>query len=158
MITIWFSSWISGRIVSLQRDIQKVLSNRNRIRISETLLSICRGQGRSQTFWFGEATGGASFAKRGAVNGLCLIALNNFNAVAWRHAENFGGDTWGARQNFGGAVAPLAPPRSAPGRGFKLLEKVAHCIIIHLLSSEASFQASVPWFRVCLWCNLCTVV
>jgi len=25
---------------------------------------------------------GASFATRGAVNGLCLIALNNFNAVA----------------------------------------------------------------------------
>jgi len=56
-------------------------------------------QGRSQTFWFGGATGGASFATRGAVSSLCLIALNNFNAVAWRHAEN-----------FGGAVAPLAPP------------------------------------------------
>jgi len=27
----------------------------------------------------------------------------------------------------------------------KTLEKVAHCIIIHSLSSEASFQASVPW-------------
>ena len=68
-------------------------------------------QGRSQIFWFGGATGVASFATRGAVNGLCLIALNNFNAVAWRHAENFGG----ARQNFGGAVAspgtPLAPPK-----------------------------------------------
>ena len=68
------------------------------------------GQGRSQTFWFGGATGGASFATRGAVNGLCLIALNNFNAVAWRHAENF----WGARQNFWGGSGPpwhpLAPP------------------------------------------------
>jgi len=39
-------------------------------------------QGRSQTFSFGGATGGASFATRGAVNGLCLIALNIFNAVA----------------------------------------------------------------------------
>jgi len=44
MITIQFAGWISGRIVSLQpdTDIQKLLSNRNRIRIriSETLLSI----------------------------------------------------------------------------------------------------------------------
>jgi len=30
-------------------------------------------------------------------------------------------------------------------REFKLLEKVAHCTIIHSLSSEASFQPSVPW-------------
>jgi len=66
-------------------------------------------QGRSQTFWFGGATGGASFATRGAVNGLCLIALNNFNAVAWRHAENFGGPG----KIFGGSGPPgipLAPP------------------------------------------------
>ena len=73
MITIRFASWISGRILSLQpdKDIQKLLSNGNRIRtwISETLLSIFRG--------------------------------------------------------------------------FRLLEKVAHCTIIHLLSSEASFQPSV---------------
>jgi len=41
MITIRFAGWISGRIVSLQsdKDIQKLLSNGNRIRIriSETL-------------------------------------------------------------------------------------------------------------------------
>jgi len=46
MITIRFAGWISGRIVSLQpdKDIQKLLSNGNRIRIriSETLLSIFR--------------------------------------------------------------------------------------------------------------------
>jgi len=36
--------------------------------------------------------------------------------------------------------------------------KVAHCTIIHLLSSEAYFKPSVPWLPVCLWCNLCTVV
>ena len=42
--------------------------------------------------------------------------------------------------------------------GSRLLEKVAHCTIIHLLFSEASFQPSVPWFRVCMWCNLYTVV
>ena len=43
-------------------------------------------------------------------------------------------------------------------RGFKLVEKVARCTIIHSLFSEAYFQPSVPWLRVCLWCNLCTVV
>jgi len=37
------------------------------------VLSACMiaRQGRSQTFSFGGATGGASFATRGAVNGLC---------------------------------------------------------------------------------------
>jgi len=73
MVTIRFAGWISGRIVSLQpdTDIQKLLSNANRIRIriSEMLLLIIRG--------------------------------------------------------------------------FRLLEKVTHCKIIHL-SSEAPFQLSVP--------------
>jgi len=84
MITIRFSGLISGRIMSLEpdKDIQKLLSNGNRVRdrIFETLLSIFRG--------------------------------------------------------------------------FRLLAKVAHCTIIHLLSPEASFQPSAPWLRVCLWCNL----
>jgi len=74
MITIRFPGWISGRRVSLQpdTDIQKLLSNGNRIRIriSETFLSIFRR--------------------------------------------------------------------------FRLLEKVAHCTIIRLLSSEASFHPSEP--------------
>jgi len=43
-------------------------------------------------------------------------------------------------------------------RGFTLLEKVAHCMINHSLSSEASFQPSVPRLKVCIWCNLCTVM
>ena len=45
MITIRFAGWISGRIVSLQQDtdIQELLSNGNRIRISETLFSILWG-------------------------------------------------------------------------------------------------------------------
>ena len=43
-------------------------------------------------------------------------------------------------------------------RGFTLLEKVTHCTINHSLSSEASFQPSVPWLQVCLWCNLCIVM
>jgi len=86
MITIRFTGWISGRIVSLQpdTDIQKLLSDGNRMRISETILLIFRR--------------------------------------------------------------------------FRLLEKAAHWTIIHLLSSEASFQPSVPWLPVYLWCNLCTVV
>jgi len=29
-------------------------------------------------------------------------------------------------------------------QGFRVLEKVAHCTIIHLLASDASFQPSVP--------------
>jgi len=74
MITIRFAGWISGRIVSLEpdADIQKLLSNGNRIRI-----------------WISET------------------------------------------------VLPMF-------RGFRLLEKVAHCTIIHSLASGASFQPSVP--------------
>jgi len=60
-------------------------------------------QGRSQTFSFGGATGGASFATRGAVNGLCRTFR--------KRPEKFGGGTGGARQNFGGA---MSPPGSAP--------------------------------------------
>jgi len=59
-------------------------------------------QGRSETFSFGGTTGGASFATRGAVNGLCRTFR--------KRPENFWGATRGARQNFGVAVAPLAPP------------------------------------------------
>jgi len=47
MITIWCARWIYGRIVSLQpdTDIQKLLSNGNRIRIrtSKIIFSIFRG-------------------------------------------------------------------------------------------------------------------
>ena len=43
-------------------------------------------------------------------------------------------------------------------RGVRLLEKLAYCTIIHLVSSEASFQLSVAWLQVCLWCNLSTKV
>jgi len=42
-----------------------------------------------------EATGGTSFATRGAVNVLCRTSERDL-------------------KNFGGAVAPLAPPSSAP--------------------------------------------
>ena len=45
IITIRFAGWISGRIVSLQpdTDIQKLLSNGNRLRISDSLISMFRG-------------------------------------------------------------------------------------------------------------------
>ena len=33
----------------------------------------------------------------------------------------FLGGHWGARQNFGGAVAPLAPPSSAPDHLVKMI-------------------------------------
>ena len=68
-------------------------------------------QGRSQTFSFGGATGGASFATRGAVNDVCrTFRKRRPTPVAWRHAENFGRASRGARQNFLGVVALLAPP------------------------------------------------
>ena len=89
-------------------------------------------QGRSQTFSFGGATGGASFATRGAVNGLCRTFR--------KRPENFGGATggasfatrgavnglcrtfrkrpekfWGGQAKFlGGSGPPWHPPSSAP--------------------------------------------
>jgi len=63
------------------------------------------GQGRSQTFSFEGATGGASFATRGAVSGLCRTFK--------KRPEKF----WWARQNFGGQWPPLATRSSAPACG-----------------------------------------
>jgi len=57
-------------------------------------------------FHLGGATGRASFATRGAVNGPCRAFR--------KRPEKLRGGHWGARQNFGEAVAPLAPPSSAP--------------------------------------------
>ena len=76
--------------------------------------SITTHQGRSQTFSFGGATGGASFATRGAVNGLCRTFRKRPTPVAWRHAENFRGATGGSRQNLGGHWPPWHPHSSAP--------------------------------------------
>jgi len=68
-------------------------------------MHICN-QGRSQTFSFGGATGGASFATRGAVNGLCRTFR--------KRPEKFWGGYWGGQSKFwGGSGAPgtpLAPP------------------------------------------------
>jgi len=60
------------------------------------------------------ATGGASFATRGAVNGLC--------STFRKRPEKFWGGHWGVRQNFWGAVAPWLPPSSAPGLLGKTIE------------------------------------
>jgi len=59
-------------------------------------------QGRSQTFSFGGATGGASFATRGAVNGLCRTFR--------KRPEKFWGGHWGGQEKFWGGSGPLAPP------------------------------------------------
>ena len=70
-------------------------------------------QGRSQTFSFGEATGGASFATRGAVNGLCRTFRKRPTPVAWHHAENLGRALGGPGKILGGSGppgTPLAPP------------------------------------------------
>ena len=62
-------------------------------------------QGRSQTFSFGGATGGASFATRGAVNGLCRTFR--------KRPEKFCGATGGPGKIWGESGppgTPLAPP------------------------------------------------
>ena len=66
-------------------------------------------QGRSQTFSFGGATGGASFATRGAVNGLCRTSMQ------WHGVTRkiFGGPLEGPGKMLGGSGSPgtpLAPP------------------------------------------------
>jgi len=70
-------------------------------------------QGRSQTFSFGGGTGGATFATRGAVNGLCRTFRKRPTPVAWRHAENFGGPLGRPGKILGSSGppgTPLAPP------------------------------------------------
>ena len=53
------------------------------------------------------ATGGASFATRGAVNGLCRTFR--------KRPENFWGGHWGSQAKFfGGSGPPWYPPSSAP--------------------------------------------
>jgi len=68
-------------------------------RFKENLSMWCN-QGRSQTFSFGGATGGARM--------VCV-------GLSERDLENFGGATGGPGKIFGGAVPPWQPPSSAPG-------------------------------------------
>ena len=72
---------------------------------SNTFVTVCRDGVRH--FHFGGATGGASFATRGAVNGLCRTFRKRPTPVAWCHAENFGGATGGASFATRGAVNGL---------------------------------------------------
>ena len=59
-------------------------------------------QGQSQTFSFGGATGGASFATRGAVNGLCRTSMQ-WHDVTRKILE-------GPGKIIGAPGTPLAPP------------------------------------------------
>ena len=68
-------------------------------------------QGRSQTFSFGGATGGASFATKGAVNGLC----RTFRKRPTERDLILGGPLGEPGKIVGGKWPPLAPPSSAPG-------------------------------------------
>jgi len=63
-------------------------------------------QGRSQTSSFGGTTGGASFATRGAVNGLCRTFR--------KRPEKFWVGHWKGQAKFLGAVAPLGTPLAPP--------------------------------------------
>jgi len=62
------------------------------------LSMVCVGLSERDLKIFGGTTGGARFATRGAVNGLCRTFR--------KRPENF----WGDQAKFWGAVAPLAPP------------------------------------------------
>jgi len=63
-------------------------------------------QGRSQTFSFGGTTGGASFATRGAVNGLCRTFR--------KRPEKFWEGHWGGQAKFLGGSGPPGIPRLPP--------------------------------------------
>ena len=79
------------------------------INIKSMLIRNGYPQGRNQTFSFGVATGGASFATRGAVNGLCRIFR--------KRPEKFWVSTWGQAKFCGGSAppgTPLAPPLGIP--------------------------------------------
>jgi len=76
-------------------------------RLAAKELNVKRAGAEPDIFIWG-ATGGASFATRGAVNGLCRTFR--------KRPEKFGGATVGARQNFGGAVAPPGTPLAPPLR------------------------------------------
>ena len=84
-----------------------VASATNLLCMTSNSISCAWIQGRSQTFSFGGATGGAGFATRGAVNGLCRTFR--------KRPEKFWGGHWGARQNFWGKWPPWHTPSSAPG-------------------------------------------
>ena len=95
-------------LVSSHQQRRKNANNVSSTRATHLIMLFCitkgYNQGRSQTFSFGGATGGASFATRGAVNGLCRTFR--------KRPEKFWG---GPAKILGGSGPPWHPPRSAPG-------------------------------------------
>jgi len=69
--------------------------------LNPTERAIIEGQGRSQTFSFGGATGGASFATRGAVNGLCRTFRETYSSGMTSR-----GKFWGGQAKFWGGSGP----------------------------------------------------
>ena len=63
------TAWGCGRILNAEK-LANIWAKIFKIWAKYTATFTCK-QGQSQTFSFGGATGGASFATRGAVNGLC---------------------------------------------------------------------------------------
>ena len=101
-------------------------------------------QGWSQTFSFGGATGGASFATRGAVNGLCRTFRKRPTPVAWRHAENFAGPLGGAGKILGGSGPPGTP--LAPSLGVRIAKYSQESFFISW--QNAHYHLANLWNRI----------
>ena len=73
---------------------------------------ILPGRGGADIFIWG-ATGGACFATRGAVNGLCRTSMQWHDVT-----RKILGGHWGGQAKFwGGSGLPWHPPSSAPAPG-----------------------------------------
>ena len=95
----------ASNVRTLQRKVKAEIQNID-YWIRANKLSINYNQGRSQTFSFGGATGGASFATRGAVNGLCRTSMQ------WHDVTRkiLGGTLEGPGKILGGQWLPMEPP------------------------------------------------
>ena len=62
--------------------------------------------GAEPDIFIGGGTGGASFATRGAVNGLCMTFR--------KRSEKFWGGHWGSQAKFGRVVVPPGTPLAPP--------------------------------------------
>ena len=89
---------------------------------------VSHGQGRSQTFSFGGATGGASFATRGAVNGLC----RTFRKRPTERYLILMGLLRGPGKILGGQCPPPAPLAPPLPMGFPWTSLVKHFVNVHL--------------------------
>jgi len=91
---------------SFKKDRVQRLVNRISTKRWRSCLQYLPGSVAEPDIFIWGATGGASFATRGAVNGLCRTFI--------KRPEKFWGGHWGARQNFGAAVAPPGTPLAPP--------------------------------------------